>query len=512
MTDSPRSTNLTWLLIATILGSSMAFIDYSVANVALPVLQKELSATLAQAQWVVEIYILFVASLILVGGSLGDRFGRKRVYVIGIVTFACASIFCGLAATANQLIVARAFQGVGGALLIPGSLSLLRAHFGERESGKAIGTWSGFSALMSVVGPLLGGFLIEYVSWRWIFYINIPIAIATLVILYLYVGESRSDEQGGLDYIGAVLETIGLGLVVYGLIKAGHAGLMDPEAVATFSGGIVLLLIFIVHEARTTTPMMPLFLFRSSTFTGVNLLTLLLYGALTGSMFFTQFALLQVQGYTPLMAGAVFAPFAILMFFFSRHAGRLATTTGPRLPLTIGPLLTALGMLLFTRAGREADYWTTYFPAILVMGSGMTLVVAPLTATAMGCVEEKYAGLASGVNNAVSRTGGLLAIAVMGIIMQISFNANLESRLDGIDLAPRTRAALDAERVKLAAAEIPAGLEPERREVVQTAIFDAFIDGYHQMLRVCALITLVGTAMAFFMIRSKPKSAGTPVA
>lgn len=489
----------------------MAFIDYSAANVALPVLQKDLDATMAQSQWVVEIYILFVASLILVGGSMGDFFGRRKIFALGIVLFACASLLCGVAPNVQFLILARAFQGIGGALLIPGSLALLRASFPETESGRAIGTWSGFSALTSVIGPWLGGFLIQHFSWRWIFYINLPIAVITLAILHFKVDESRSDTGARrLDYTGALLDVVGLGLVVYALIEAGHSGLGDFTARWTFVAGLAVLALFVLHERRTPQPMMPLHLFASRTFTGVNLLTLLLYGALFGVMFYTQFLLLQVQGYSPLQAGAFFSPFAVIMFFFSRHAGRLGDRTGPRLPLTIGPLLTALSILMYARAERESSYWTVYLPAILVQAAGMTLVVAPLTSTAMNSVAERYAGVASGVNNAISRAGGLLAIALLGIVLQFGFNAELDRRLADFDLSPELRAALDRERPELAAAEIPAGPGAAERRALKIAVHESFLTGYRHMLYVCAALTCAGALLAFVLVEKKREDPPAP--
>src|SRR5215471_13136999 len=310
----------TWVLVATILGSSMAFIDGTVVNVALPVLQTDLHATATEVQWVVEAYSLFLASLILVGGSLGDHFGRRRIFAMGISLFTVASILCGLAPNVNVLIIMRAIQGIGGALMIPGSLAIISASFDSKQRGRAIGTWSGFTAITSVIGPVLGGALVQYASWRWVFFINVPIAAIVLIVLFSRVPESRSEVEArqGLDWWGALLATLGLGGVVYGLIESNDLGFSNTLVITALVGGIVALLLFVLVEARSRSPMMPLGLFRSHTFSGANLLTFLLYGALGGSLFFIPFNLIRVQGYPPAAAGAANLPTILILFLLSR--------------------------------------------------------------------------------------------------------------------------------------------------------------------------------------------------
>lgn len=311
-----------WVLAATIIGSSMVFIDSTVVNVALPVLQAELNATAAEVQWIVESYSLFLAALILVGGSLGDRFGRRRIFAYGIIMFALASVWCGLSPNVNQLILARGFQGLGGALLTPGSLAIISASFSGEQRGRAIGTWSGFTGITSALGPVLGGWLVEQASWRWIFFINVPLAVLVLGILFWRVPESRDEEvTNRLDWWGALLATISLGAIVYGLIEASNLGLSHSVVLTALAVGAVTLLAFIFVEANSRAPMMPLSLFRSRTFSGANLLTLLLYAALSGALFFFPFNLIQVQGYSATAAGAAFLPLILIMFLLSRWSG-----------------------------------------------------------------------------------------------------------------------------------------------------------------------------------------------
>jgi EmrB/QacA subfamily drug resistance transporter len=495
-----------WVLAATILGSSMAFIDGTVVNVALPVLQTDLQATVAQVQWVVELYTLFLSALILVGGSLGDLVGRRRIFASGIALFTVASIWCGFAPTIGQLILARAVLGVGGALLVPNSLALISAAFRTEERGRAIGVWSAFTAITTAIGPVLGGYLVERASWRWVFFINAPIALAVLAILAWRVPESR-DEQAvrRLDWPGALLATLGLGGLVYGLIESAARGLSDALVLAGLIGGALALALFVVVELRSSAPMIPLDLFRSRTFSGANLLTLLLYAALGATFFFLPFNLIQVQGYTPAQAGAALLPLTALLFTLSRWSGGLVSRYGARLPLIVGPLIAALGFALFMLPGIGGSYWTAFFPAVLVLSLGMAVTVAPLTATVMGAVDARHAGIASGINNAVSRTAGLVAIAVLGLAMIAAFGRSLEQRLAALDLAPDVRQEILTQRARLAEIELPGDLSAAQRDSLAQTIDQSFVDGFRLVMLVNALLGLASAGSAMLLIdRGRP--------
>src|SRR5215218_4335589 len=482
-----------WILAATILASSMAFIDGTVVNVALPFLQTNLNATAIGIQWVVEAYALFLSALLLVGGTLGDRYGRRRIFNAGVVIFALASALCGMATNIEQLIVARAVQGIGGALLVPGSLALISSSFHEKERGKAIGTWSGFSAMTTAIGPVLGGWLVEHWSWRAAFFLNLPFAVAVLAISLWKVPESREKKQHGpLDWPGAALATIGLGGVVYGLIESPRLGFSNPLVLLTLIGGLVSLAAFVYNEARAKNPMVPLELFRNRDFSGANILTLLLYAALSGTFFFFTLNLIQIQGYSATAAGAALLPFVVLMFSLSRWSGGLVDRFGARLPLTIGPLVAAAGFALFAVPGVNGNYWTSFFPAVLVLGLGMAISVAPLTTTVMSSVETRHSGIASGINNAVSRIAGLLAIALMTLVLVGSFQSSVSRSLSSIDMPTEAREMLNGQLINLAASEVPPGLSPETTLSIQQAIDLAFVSGFRTVMLTAAALAAAG--------------------
>jgi EmrB/QacA subfamily drug resistance transporter len=490
-----------WTLTATILGSSMVFIDGTVVNVALPALQSKLNASVTDVQWVVEAYTLFLAALLLLGGSLGDRFGRKKIYAIGTGLFALASIWCGLAPNIEQLIMARAAQGVGGALLVPGSLAIISATFSETDRGHAIGTWSGATAITTAFGPLLGGWLIEHVSWREVFFINVPLALVVIALLF-FVPESRDEEDAGhLDLIGAALATLSLGGIVFGLIESSRLGFHSAMVLATLIGGLVVGVAFVIVEARRQNPMVPLALFRSRNFAGANLLTLFLYAALMGSLFFLPLNLIQVQGYSATAAGAASLPFILIIFGLSRWSGGLVKRYGSRRPLVIGPLIAGAGFALFIRPGVASSYWTGFLPAILVLGLGMATSVAPLTTTVMNSVPENRAGIASGINNAVSRTAGLLAIAVLGLIMFQAFSNCMDKRMNQLQVNAEVRQVLSDQRVKLAAAELPANLDQATQAAIKQEIGECFITGYRWLMLVGAALASLSSIIAWLVIR-----------
>ena len=495
-----------WVLIAAILGSSMAFIDGTVVNVALPSIQHALNATVSDAQWVVESYALFLAALILLGGTLGDFYGRRLVFTTGIFIFAAASAWCGFAPDMRHLIAARALQGIGGALLVPGSLAIISAAFPSVERGKAIGTWSGFTGITAAIGPVLGGWLIEHLSWRWVFFINLPLAAAVIVISLLYVPESCGDAgKHKLDIPGALLITLGLGCVVFGMIEAPALGWANPATWGTVTAGFVAIGVFLWREARTDSPLLPLRLFLSRNFSGANLLTLLLYAALGALLFFLPFNLIQIQGYTPTQAGAANLPLIFILFFLSRWAGGLVARYGAKLPLVIGPVVAAAGFLLFARSGIGGSYWMTYFPAMLVLGLGMSGVVAPLTTTVMDSVSEHQAGVASGVNNAVSRVASLLSIAVLGIIAFHVFDIQLEKRLDTANLPETAKHTVMEQKNRLTQIEIPPGLNASQQLALKHSIAESFLSGFRWVMIVSAGLALLSAISAWTMIAGKPQ-------
>src|SRR6201993_3884297 len=382
-----------WILAATILASSMAFIDGPVVNVALPALQTNLNATAVDVQWVIEAYSLLLSALLLVGGSLGDHCGRRRVFLIGVALFAFASAACGFAINIHQLIAARALQGFGAALLVPGSLAIISSSFSEDQRGRAIGTWSGLSAITTALGPVMGGWLIEHVSWRAVFFINIPLAILVIIISLWRVPESSDPESAGLDWLGAALAASGLGALVYGLIESSRLGFNDRSVLVSLTAAVVLLALFVMVEMRVPNPMLPFALFQSRMFAATNLLTFLLYAALGGTLFFLPLNLIQVQHYSATAAGAALLPFILIISLLSRWSGGLITSYGPKLPLLIGSLTVASGYLLFMLPTMGGSYWINFFPPVVVLGFGMAISVAPLTTTVMGSVAENHAGI-----------------------------------------------------------------------------------------------------------------------
>ncbi|MFM0054380.1 MFS transporter [Paraburkholderia phytofirmans] len=534
-------------LAATILGSSMAFIDGSVVNVALPSIQSELGASVAAIQWVVDAYLLFLGALVLVGGSLGDKLGRRTVFIAGIGLFTLASIGCGLAPGAAALIAARAVQGVGAALLVPSSLSIIGAVFDDKERGQAIGTWAGVGAITSALGPVAGGWLVDAFSWRAIFFLNVPIACATVALAVMAVPDSRQDDEGnpstlagattghaaaGLDWPGAATATAGLAALTYGLTLASARGFGDRWVLASILGGLLVLIAFVALEARTRNPMMPLDVFRSRDFVGANLVTLLLYFGLGGALFFLPFTLIRAYGYSATQAGAALLPVPVIIGLLSRFTGGLTSRYGARALLTAGPVVAAAGFAMLALPWVRGDYWRGFLPALAVLGLGMTVTVAPLTTTVMTSVSAARTGVASGINNAVARVASLLAIAVLGIVFVWSHDAALDARLDALHVPQAAREAASLAQIgmdagaaspaagtgapegKLSGADVTAAhtetdavhtnvdttrTQPE----VARAQADALGAALRAVALVSALCVLAGAALAFLTIRSQ---------
>lgn len=502
--DAPSGAR--WVLAATILGSGLAFLETSVVNVALPAAQVGLGAAATEMQWVANAYTLVLGALILAGGSAGDRYGRRRVFALGVALFAGASAACGLATGTAVLVAARAVQGLGGALLVPNSLAMLSAAFPERERGRAIGTWAGVSALTTALGPVLGGWLVDAVSWRAIFFVVVPVAVAALAITWWRVPEQATEgADGPLDWPGALLATVGLGAVTYGLTAAGEAGLGASVPLAAMGAGVVLLAGFLAVEARAAAPTMPLPLFRSPTFTGANLLTLLLYGALGAAFFFLPFRLVRLDGYSAAAVGAAFLPFALVLGVLSRWAGGLRDRHGARPPLVVGPLVAAAGFALLARPGIGEPYWTAVLPSMVLLGLGMAVAVAPLTTTVMSAVPPRYTGVASGINNAVARVASAQAVAVLGLVALAAFGRGLSGRVAALDVRPEVARAVLAETRRLADARVPPGATGAEREALARAIDESLLASFRWTAGLAAALAATSALAAGLMIeRGRP--------
>jgi EmrB/QacA subfamily drug resistance transporter len=499
-------------MVAAVLASSMAFIDATALNVVLPSLQRALGANGAGLFWVLNAYLLMLASLILIGGVLGDKLGRKRIYMTGIVIFLIGSAACGCSVSTVMLIVCRIVQGAGGALMIPGSLTMLSVLIAEEERGKAIGTWSAFTTVVTLGGPILGGALADAGLWRDIFFVNIPLGLAALLILWRKVPESRrTGEPPSLDIAGATTAALGLALVTFGCLRIPAAGWRDWLVLAAVGGGAVLLGVFVRIEKRSKDPMMPLSLFRNPVFSGVNLLTFFLYSGLSAAMLFLSLNMVQIQGFSQLDAGLSFLPFTLLLIVLSRHAGAWADRHGPRTLLIAGPVIVGVGMILLSMVGqvhRRSDYWFTFLPGIVVFGLGMSLTVAPLTATVMGVVGNQFSGVASGVNNALSRVASVFANAVFGALAVVLFAGVVGRKVDGLGLDARDRREVMAETAKLGDAKVPEdvrtwtmGADGGVATQVEAAYRDGFIEVYQVIMRIAAGMAFAGALVVVFFVR-----------
>lgn len=472
------------VLAATILASSLGFIDGSIVNVALPAIQKDLSASGETAAWVMNAYLLALGALVLIGGAAADRFGRRRILVVGLALFALASAACVAATGAELLIAGRAVQGLAAAMLTPASLAILGSAFSDEERGQAIGAWAGVGAMASAVGPVLGGWLVDTLSWRAAFLINLPIAAAAAALALRAVPESRDERARGLDGVGALLAAVGLGAIAWALTIAPSKGFGWPPVIAALATGAAMLSGFWVWETKAKAPMVPPRMFASRVFLGANVLTLFLYAALSGALFFLPFELIRAHGYKAAAAGAALAPFAAVMGLFSPMAGRLAAQIGPRWPLTLGPIIAGLGFLVLAATASEASYWRGVLPGVLVLSVGMTIAVAPLTDTVMSALGPEDAGKASGINNAVARVAGLLAIAVMTLVFAARFDAAsgaaVQSRGQALAVQPAAGPQGQAER---------AALE----------------EAYRTVLMLAAGLAAAGGAAAFMTVRPSPR-------
>jgi EmrB/QacA subfamily drug resistance transporter len=490
-------------LIATILGSIVVFLDATVVNVALPAISEDLDAGLSGQQWVVEAYALALVSLLLVGGSLGDQFGRRRIYVIGLIGFGLTSALCAVAPTTGTLIGARALQGVAGALLVPGSLAIVASTFEGPARGKAVGTWTAWTGIATVLGPAGGGALVQGISWRAIFWVNLPLIVVTVALTLHSVRESRdADAYRGIDWAGIALSAAGLGGPVFALIEQPAHGWGDPLVWVPMVVGVTCFGLFIVREARARHPMLDLGLFRIRNFWVANLTTLSTYAGLIGGLFFVGLFLQQVAGYTPLEAGLATTPISIIMFILSPRFGRMASGVGPRVPMSVGPILGGIGLMLLLRVGSDPNYLTDVLPGLIVFGLGLSATVAPLTATVLDSVDERHVGIASGVNNGVSRVAGLLAIAVLGAVISASFGSMVESNLGPEPLSAAGATAVSEAKEQPLGVPSTGDLAAAEADRVRTASVDASTSAFHLGILIGGILMIVGGTVSGLWIQN----------
>lgn len=495
-----------WLMASTILASAMAFIDATALNVVLPSLQKSLNATGADLFWILNAYLLMLASLIILGGSLGDKLGRKKIFMIGIIVFMAGSAACGLSPNINFLIAFRTLQGLGGALMIPGSLSIISSSFGAKERGRAIGTWSAITTMVTIGGPLLGGALADAGLWRYIFFINIPIGIISLLILLFKVKESRDEETDhALDYPGAFASLVGLALLTFGFLRIPAVGFKNPQAYISLIAGLIAIIVFIFIEQRSKHPMMPLQLFKNKTFSGANLLSFFLYAGLGAGILFLNLNMIQAQGYKQLQAGLTLLPFTILMISVARFAGSLADKHGPRWLLIVGPAVAGVGLLLLSfikQTNGPSDYFKSFFPGILVFGLGMSFTVAPLTTAVMGALPDHFSGTASGINNATTRIAGVFANAVLGALAILFFSGYLSEKINNIQLNTNEQKSVMEQVTNLGNARPPDALNSIDKINIAKAYKEGFINAYNKIMLICAVLAFLGALMSFLFIKN----------
>ncbi len=492
-----------FVLVVTILASSIAYIDESVVNVALPAIETDLKTSVVVIQWLVNAYTLCLSAFVLTGGAAGDLFGRRRIFVTGTAIFAVTSIWCGLSPDVFQLILARGIQGTGAALLIPCSLAIIGATFDEAERGKAIGTWAGFSALAGAAGPLLGGWIVDHFTWRWIFLINPVLALPAIWIALSKVPESRDAQaKGGLDWWGSLLALVSLGSLAFGLMSAPVFGWSSLAVVGALLIGVLLLAAFIWEEAHNPTPMLPLRLFRSRTFSAVNLLTLLLYAGLGGAFFFLPFVLIQVEGFSAVLAGAAFLPFTLIMATLSRWGGGLLNRFGAKGPLVIGPAIAALGFALLAWPIGGGSYWAFLVP-IAILGFGMVIAVAPLTATVISAVPDHETGVAAGINNAVASVANLLAVAVLGALALGLYDRGLDRYLAGKSLPSEVTQAVSEAKGQFVIAPALAKVQGDDRQLAESIVRDSLAKSIRSIMLICAALALAGAASSTLLPTSR---------
>ncbi len=487
------------ILFATILASGMAFLDGTVVNIAIPAIQTKLNATISGIQWVVNGYLLMLSALILISGALGDRFGRKRIFLFGIGLFTVSSFLCSISHSIEQLALFRAIQGIGGAMMVPGSLSIINSSFDEKVRGRVIGLWSGLAGGVAALGPFVGGWLVQYFGWPAIFYINIPIGLLALFITFRFVPETKNNDATRVDIVGSVLIFLSLLGIVYALISGTDIGWTNPRILLSLIGGIVLFVVFLIVQTKIKEPLVPLTIFKSPLVTGANIVTLFLYFALSGVIFFLVLNLQQVQHYSPIISGLGLLPTILLITFLSGPAGSLADKIGPRIPMIIGPFIVSIGMALLVLPGINANYFLGFLPGLILFGIGMSFVIAPLTKSALS-VENKYSGTASGVNNAVARIAGLLAVALLGAIVVFLFGIKLREQLYGSNMNSAAQQQILSQENKLGGIEMPANFDIQTKALGRSAVDESFVYAFRWAMSINAVLAFLSAVVAFFTI------------
>jgi EmrB/QacA subfamily drug resistance transporter len=504
LSDERRRKRFT--IIATILGSTIVFLDATVVNVALPAISDDLNAGLADQQWVVEAYALATVSLLLVGGALGDQFGRRRIFEFGLIGFGATSVLCAIAPSSAFLIGARGLQGLTGALLVPGSLAILAATFEGAERGKMVGTWTAWTGIATVIGPAGGGAVVEAISWRAIFWVNVPLVIFTVLVTRAHVQESLDPEADrAIDWFGILLSALGLGGPVFALIEQPTYGWSDPLVFIPLVGGVLLFALFLIWESRYRHSMLDLGLFRIRNFAVTNLETLIVYSGLIGAFFFVTLFLQQTVGYSPLAAGFATTPISLVLFFLSPVFGRIATSTGPRMPMCVGPIVGGIGLLLLTRVGSDPSYVADVLPGVIIFGLGLSATVAPLTATALNSVAENRVGVASGINNAVARVAGVLAIAIFGAMIAGKFTSTVDGKLSDANLSSRADQAISEAKANPLQRPDTGGLPPAEAAEVESASVAGAEDGFHLSMMAAGSLMIVGGIIAGIGLRNPPR-------
>lgn len=489
------------ILLATIIASGMGFLDGSVVNIAVPAIQSGLKANISDIQWIINGYTLMLSTLILISGSLGDKFGVKRIFTIGIVLFTVSSLLCGFSQGILELIIFRMVQGIGAAMMVPGSLSIITTSFDSREHGKVIGLWSGISGGVAALGPLLGGYLVQGFGWPSIFFINVPLGIIALIITVKYIPLTKFNQGFKIDFWGAIFIFLAFLGITYGLIQQPINGWGDSLVMFSIIFGIGFFGVFLFWEKLSKNPLIPFGIFKNPLVSGSNIATLFLYGALSAVLFFMILNFEQIQHYAPIFAGLGLLPTILIITFLSGPAGSLADRIGPRLPMIAGPAIVAIGMATFTFAGRNANYFLFFLPGLVLFGLGMAIVIAPLTKSALS-VEPKYSGSASGVNNAVARVAGLLTVALLGAIVVTTFGTKLSSNISNTSLNNGEKQQIMIQKNDLGGITMPRNFGPGVRIEAQNAVEDSFVYGFRIAMGICAFLALIAAIVSYFTIKN----------